>query len=46
MVFIKGRQIMDAAFIVNEVIKSIVSQNKPSILYKLDNEKAYDYVNW
>ncbi|XP_055814706.1 uncharacterized protein LOC129884434 [Solanum dulcamara] len=46
LAFIKGRQIMDAALIANEVIDSRLNLKKPVILCKLDIEKAYDHVNW
>ena len=43
--FVKGRQILDASLIANEVIDSI-SKKENGILYKLDIEKAYDQINW
>lgn len=44
MSFIKGRQIMDAALVSNEVVDSRLNQKKLGILCKLDIEKAYDHV--
>lgn len=44
MCFIKGRQIMDAALVANEVVDSRLKQKKLGILCKLDIEKAYDHV--
>lgn len=44
MSFIKGRQIMDAALVSNEVVDSRLKQKKLGILCKLDIEKAYDHV--
>ena len=44
--FVKGRQILDAMLIANEVIDSILKNNENGILCKLDIEKAYDNVDW
>jgi hypothetical protein len=44
--FIKGRQILDSVLIASECIDSILIENRPRILCKLDLEKAYDHVNW
>lgn len=46
MAFLKDRQIMDAAMLANELVDSMVKQNVPDILCKLDIEKSYDRVNW
>ncbi|KAK6780580.1 hypothetical protein RDI58_022764 [Solanum bulbocastanum] len=46
MAFLKGRQIMDATFLANELVDSKEKQKFPGILCKLDLEKAYDHVNW
>ena len=42
----KGRQILDAVLIANEVIDLILKNNESGILCKLDIEKAYDNVDW
>ena len=44
--FVEGRQILDAALIANEVIDSLLKQNKSGVLCKLDIEKPYDHLNW
>ena len=44
--FVKGRQILDAMLIANEVIDSILKNNENGILCKLDIEKTYDNVDW
>ena len=44
--FVEGRQIMDAMFIANEAIDSILKSNEGVILCKLDIEKTYGHVEW
>lgn len=46
MAFIKGRQIMEATLLANELVDSRFKQKVPGILCKLDVEKALDHVNW
>ena len=43
--FVEGRQILDAAFIDNEAIDSLLKRNESGVLCKLDLEKAYDHLN-
>lgn len=42
----QGRQILDVAFITNEVVDDLVYRNMEGGLCKLDTEKAYNHVNW
>ena len=44
--FIKGRQILGVALIANEVVEDYISGKKRGTIFKLDFEKAYDYVRW
>ncbi|KAJ9709590.1 hypothetical protein PVL29_001191 [Vitis rotundifolia] len=44
--FIKGRQILDASLIANEVIDSWQKRGKKGLICKLDIEKAYDSIDW
>lgn len=37
---------MDAVVVANETVGARLGQKKNRNLYKLDIEKAYDYVNW
>nr|GEZ36427.1 RNA-directed DNA polymerase, eukaryota [Tanacetum cinerariifolium] len=44
--FITKRQILDAPFILNEVIQWCKLKKKQSLIFKVDFEKAYDSVRW
>ena len=43
---VEGRQILDAALIVNEAVDSMLRRNDGRVVYRLDIEKAYDHLNW
>ena len=44
--FIQGRQILDIVLIASEAFDSRLKDNTPSLLFKMDIEKAFDHVNW
>ncbi|GJZ38047.1 RNA-directed DNA polymerase, eukaryota, reverse transcriptase zinc-binding domain protein, partial [Tanacetum coccineum] len=44
--FIKGRQILDGPFILNEVIQWCKRKKKHAVIFKVDFEKAFDSVRW
>ncbi|CAL8998321.1 unnamed protein product, partial [Prunus brigantina] len=44
--FVRGRQILDAALIANEVVEESRRLNKSGMVFKIDFEKAYDHVEW
>ena len=44
--FVKGRQILDAVLIANEVVDSILRRKENGIMCKLDIEKTYDHISW
>lgn len=44
--FIEGRQILDSAFIVGELLDSCKHSSKGSVMLKLDFHKAFDCVSW
>jgi hypothetical protein len=43
--FIKGRQILDGALALHEILDELHVSHQPAIILKLDFEKAYDRVN-
>ena len=44
--FMRGRQILDASLIANEVINFWQKRKEKRLICKLDIEKAYDSINW
>jgi hypothetical protein len=44
--FVQGRQILDSIFIAIECVDNKIKSSEPREHCKLDNEKAYDHVNW
>jgi len=44
--FVKDRQILDRILIENEVVDEACKLKKDLLLFKVDFEKAYDFVDW
>jgi hypothetical protein len=44
--FIKGRLIHEGPLVLQEIIHELKSRKLPTVILKLDFEKAYDIVNW
>ena len=44
--FVRGRQILDASLIANEVIDFWHKRKEKGLICKLDIEKTYDSINW
>ena len=44
--FVQGRQILDVAIIVNEIVDKKRRSREEGVVFKIDFEKAYDHVRW
>ncbi|KAM2004953.1 hypothetical protein FF1_000090 [Malus domestica] len=44
--FVKGRQILDAVLVSNEVVEEVRQKKEEGLVFKIDFEKAYDHVDW
>ena len=44
--FVKGRQLLHAVLIANEVVEEARRGKRPCLLFKADFEKSYDSVSW
>ena len=44
--FVQGRQILDVALIVNEIVDKKRRSREEGVVFKIDFEKAYDHVRW
>jgi hypothetical protein len=44
--FIPGRNIMEGAMILHEMLHELHTQKKDGVIFKIDFEKVYDKVNW
>jgi len=44
--FLKNRNIVDGAIIINEVIDFANKSKKECLVFKANFEKAYDFISW
>ncbi|KAK9927793.1 hypothetical protein M0R45_024959 [Rubus argutus] len=44
--FVKGRQILDAVLVANEVVEETKKKKNEGLFLKVDFEKAYDHIEW
>ncbi|RVW71406.1 Uridylate kinase [Vitis vinifera] len=44
--FVEGRHILDAVLIANKVVDEKRRSGEEGVVFKIDFEKAYDYVDW
>ena len=44
--FVAGRQILDTVLVANEVVEDYRKGGRSGVVFKIDFEKAYDFVEW
>ena len=44
--FVKGRQILGAVLVANEVVEETKKNKNEGLVLKVDFEKAYDHIEW
>lgn len=44
--FIKGKQILDGPFLLNEVVAWCKTYSNPLLFFKVDFDEAYDSFSW
>lgn len=44
--FIQGRQLVDCAFIANELVDTMKKNGNGGIIFKIDFEKTFDIIAW
>lgn len=46
LAFINGRNLVDGVLVLNEVVDLVKKNRKQCMIFKVDFEKAYDFVRW
>ena len=44
--FLEGRGLLDNILVANEVLEEMKRKNKSCMFFKVDYEKAYNFVRW
>lgn len=44
--FLGGRSMLESVVVVNETVSAAKKSKKPTLIFKVDYEKAYDSVSW
>lgn len=44
--FVEDRHIIEGVLVANELTHMRLRDKKPVLLFKIDMEKAYDYIDW